>query len=272
MKIAVFYENIYDGVRQGQLSMEETLRSFQKEGMSLLYISYDSWKRDEAWLPGLLQKIGMGIEGMHAFCDFARLKDAAPYREIVDTAVSAGAGNLLFVPGFLSGGNSIDDIEAIKSGMIRAAAYGKEKGIPILMEDFDGLTSPYNCMAGLKYFMDTVPCLGCAFDTGNFEIFHEDNLVAFDLFADKIQTVHLKDRAKAPRHEKDTPLLCADHQAVYAVATGTGDMRIDEILRRLKARNYPGNVIVELYCCDSRYVLKDIRLSLQWLRSQGIGE
>ena len=47
-------------------------------------------------------------------------------------------------------------------------------------------------------------------------------------------------------------------------------IRIAEILKRLKARHYPGNVIVELYCCDARYVLDDISASIRWLRGQGI--
>ena len=41
-----------------------------------------------------------------------------------------------------------------------------------------------------------------------------------------------------------------------------------EILKRLKQRQYGGNVIVELYACDTRYVLQDAADSIRWLREQ----
>ena len=41
-----------------------------------------------------------------------------------------------------------------------------------------------------------------------------------------------------------------------------------EILRRLKQRNYSGNVIAELYACDPHYVLEDAATSVRWLKEQ----
>ena len=270
MKIAVFYENIYDGVRETRASMEDTLARLRDEGMALLYVSADSWKRDGKTLSGIMNRLGIGLEGMHCFLNYPEGASDRDSRDMVHLARDAGAGNLLIVPGFLSTGNSVRDMGAILDGVRCAAAYGREEGLPILMEDFDGLSSPSNCMAGLQYFLEQAPGLGCAFDTGNFAAFHEDELAAFDLFADKIETVHLKDRAPAPRHEKDTPFRCADFTPVYACRIGSGSIRIAEILNRLKARHYPGNVIVELYCCDARHVLSDITASVRWLRGQGI--
>ena len=155
--------------------------------------------------------------------------------------------------------------------MCRAVEYGKSKGMPILMEDFDGLLSPHNSIAGLQYFMDRVDGLECAFDTGNFIIFHEDELAAFDLFAPRIRTLHLKDRCTAPRHAGDSPLRCADGSTAYVCAVGSGDIRMAQILDRLKKMGYPGNVIAELYCVDPREVLEDLVQSIRWLRGQGIG-
>ncbi len=266
MKIAVFYENIYDGVQAAGQNMETVLARLKDAGMDMLYISADSWKRDRKDLRRWMKNLDLQMEGMHAFCDFAGCPDTVAYREMVDLAKESGAKNFLIVPGFLSTGNSVRDLNNMVLGVNRTVEYGKTVGIPVLMEDFDGLAAPYNCMAGLKYFLDAVPDLGCAFDTGNFVIFHEDELEALALFADRIQTVHLKDRTAIKRYEKDTPLLCADGTQVYACAPGSGDIRISEILKRLKTRNYGGNAIVELYCCDPGEVLKDIAWSVRWLR------
>ncbi len=267
MKIAVFYENIYDGVQTTGQKMEDVLARLKDAGMDMLYISADSWRRDRKELKRRMENLGLQMEGMHAFCDFPQNPDTDAYMELIDLAKESGANNFLIVPGFLSTGNSIKDLDSMVQGVRRAVEYGKKVGMPVLMEDFDGLTAPYNCMAGLKYFLDAVHGLGCAFDTGNFVMFHEDELAAFELFAKQIQTVHLKDRTTVKRHEKDTPLLCADGTPVYACAPGSGDIFIGEILKRLKSRGYGGNVIAELYCCDPGAVLEDIQWSLRWLRS-----
>ena len=270
MKIAVFYENIYDGVRAAGQDMEATLARLRAAGMEMLYISADSWKRDRKDLKGWMERLDLKMEGMHAFCDFPNHPDTGVFRELLDLAKESGAGNFLIVPGFLSTGNSVRDLNSMVQGVRKTVEYGNALGMPVLMEDFDGLKAPYNCMAGLLYFLDAVPGLGCAFDTGNFVIFREDELSAFELFADRIKTVHLKDRTARKRHEQDAPLLCADQQPVFVCPTGSGDIRIGEILNRLKKRGYGGNVIAELYCCDPREVLSDIERSVRWLRSQDI--
>ena len=271
MKIAAFYENICDGVQAAGLSMEDTLSALRDEGMERLYISVESWKRDGKTLQGILRRQRIPLEGMHGFCDFPGNPDSGEYRDMIDRAADSGAEHLLFVPGMLSTGNTLRDLQSITEGMRRAVDYGKSKGMPILMEDFDGLLSPYNSIAGLKYFMDQVDGLECAFDTGNFIIFHEDELAAFDLFASRIRTLHLKDRCAAPRHPGDSPLRCADGSLAYVCAVGTGDIRMAQILDRLKEMGYPGDVIAELYCVDPREVLGDLVQSIRWLREQGIG-
>ncbi len=268
MKIAVFYENIYDGVQATGQNMEAVLARLKNAGMDMLYISADSWRRDGQDLKRQMKNVGLTMEGMHAFCNFPGDPDTDQYRELIDLAKDCGANNFLIVPGFLSTGNSIKDLESMVRGVEKAVAYGKTAGMPVLMEDFDGLAAPYNCMAGLKYFLDAVPGLGFAFDTGNFIMFHEDVLAAFDLFADRIQTLHLKDRTAARRHENDVPLICADGTRTFACAPGSGDVPLEQILSRLKARHYTGSVIAELYCCDPMEVLKDIEWSVRWLKSK----
>ena len=272
MKIAAFYENICDGVQAAGLSMEDTLSALRDEGMERLYISVESWKRDGKTLQGILRRQRIPLEGMHGFCDFPGNPDSGEYRDMIDRAADSGAEHLLFVPGMLKGGNTLRDLQRMVDGMRRAVAYGQSKGLPVLMEDYDGLLAPYNCMAGLQYFLQQVDGLECAFDTGNLVLYHEDELAAVDWFAPRIRTMHLKDRCAAPRHAGDTPLRCADGSSVYCCAVGSGDIRMARILERLKQLGYAGSVIAELYCIDPAAVLQDLRQSIRWLRARGIGE
>ena len=268
MHISVFYENLCEGARVTGMPAEELLRTLRDAGAESIYISDESWVRDREALRGTLEKLGLRVGGMYAHSDFPADPDTLRYREAVDLAVESGADNLLLIPGMLSGGNTDRDLRRMADGMKRAVDYGRTAGMPVLMEDFDGLLAPYNCIAGLKYFMDAVDGLGCAFDTGNFAAFHEDELAAFELFAEKTETVHLKDRSPVPQHEGNTPFQCADGSRVYACALGSGTIRLPEILQKLRERDYRGNVIVELYACDPRFFLQDALDSIQWLRKQ----
>lgn len=268
MKIAAFYENIYDGAQAAGRHMEDVLTELRDAGLEMLYFAFDSLKRDRKQMTGIMEKLGLRIEGVHAFCDFAADPETDRYMEMIDLAADAGAGNLLIIPGMFTSGNTDRDLERMVAGVRKTVEYGRKKNMPVLMEDYDGLLSPYNCIAGLRYFLESVKGLECAFDTGNFAVFHEDELEAFEMFADKIRTVHLKDRSLTRRHEGDTPFVCADGKEAYACAIGSGYIRIGEILKRLKQRGYNGNVIVELYMCDLRYVLQDAVDSIRWLKEQ----
>lgn len=133
------------------------------------------------------------------------------------------------------------------------------------MEDFDGLEAPYCTIAGLNDFLTDVPGLACSFDTGNFIMYQENELEAFQLFRDKICTVHLKDRRKEAKYPDDKAIICADGSLSYAAETGRGYIHIKEILDLLKEQNYPGNVIVELYDYSPEHMLEGIGESVSWV-------
>ena len=268
MKIAVFYENIYGGAKAAGKDMAETLQLLKDAGMELIYLSADSLRRDKNWLMPLLAKLGLGIEGVHAFCDFAGDPETPLCEETIHLAKECGAGNLLFVPGMLTGKNTLKDFSNIALGIRRAVQLGQSMGLPVLMEDYDGLTAPYNSILSLKWFLDNTDGLGCAFDTGNFIIFHEDELEALDLFRDRIVTLHMKDRAIDRRHPGDHACACADGKQLYSCATGSGFIRMAEILKRLKTTGYTGNVVAELYGCDLAFMLEDIFSSVAFLKRQ----
>ena len=96
-------------------------------------------------------------------------------------------------------------------------------------------------------------------------MYQENELEAFQLFRDKICTVHLKDRRKEAKYPDDKAKICADGSLSYAAETGRGYIHIKEILDLLKEQNYPGNVIVELYDYSPEHMLEGISESVSWV-------
>ena len=267
MKIAAFYENIAEGARASGVPLEEALARLKDAGLSLLCLTPESWERDGKVLGPVLARTGIGIDGLHAVCDFAREPGTERYREILGLASSLGAGNVLLIPGFLTTGDTGKAVLDMREGMRRAAPFGAEHGMPVLMEDYDGLLAPYNSIAGLAWFLDAVPELGCAFDTGNFCMYHEDELRAFRRFRDRIVTVHLKDRSPVRVFPGDSPKICADRKEIYPSVVGQGTIRIREILEGLREQGYGGNVIVEHYDTDPLRMLGAIEASVRTVRA-----
>lgn len=107
----------------------------------------------------------------------------------------------MLLPGIIQIGSGEKDkkLARMVEGLRRAVKYEKEKGIDVALEDFDGIEAPYCTIAGMEYFMNEVPGLKCAFDTGNFVMYEEDEIEAFEKLKDRICTLHLKDRSKTKK-------------------------------------------------------------------------
>ena len=249
MKIAVFYENIKDGVQAKGITMREALTNLKSVGMDLLYISGGSIRAEWNTLKPLLDELNIGIEGVYDFCDFTHhmpedFPPAATVAEVIDEALMVGANNVLIVPGMVS----------------------DEKGMKVSMEDFDGKEAPYCTIAGLKEFMDKIPGLYCSFDTGNFVMYHENEYDALKVFEERLCTIHLKDRSNTSVYPNDKYKVCADGQKIYPSPVGYGTMQIKKILDDVISHGYTGNVIVELFDCDFEHVLEAAEKSVAWIK------
>lgn len=269
MKIAAFYENIVYGAEKGQALIGDVLDELKAEGLQMIYISWDSLKGREEELIGLFREKGLVVEGLHQHFDFGHHPEDESYREYIDLALKAGASNCLIVPGLIlkeEEENRDKMIENMVETVKKAVAYGKERGIIVCMEDYDSMTSPYNSVEGLSYFFERIPELKCAFDTGNFVCYKEDEKAAFLRFADKICTVHLKDRSRHAHMQGDAGCICHDGSCAWSTPIGSGYIHIKEILEGLKKGNYEGNVIVELYGYED--ILEGIKQSIRWVRQQ----
>ncbi len=271
MKIAVFYENAAEGADACGIPVRDALAGLQQAGMELLYLSIYSMREKEEEILPLTGSLGLGIEGLYGFYDLGHCPEDESWREMIDAAKRVGAANVLIVPGMIPAGEEAERetlIRNMKNALSRAVNYGREAGVAVSMEDFDGLEAPFCTIAGLADFLNDVPGLKCSFDTGNFVMYHDDELEAFHLFRDRLCTVHLKDRRTEARFPDDRAKACADGSLCYPAATGSGYIRMKEILDLLKEQQYPGNVIIELFDYSPQHMLEGLRESVSWTMGQ----
>lgn len=270
MHVAAFLENIMEGAKAKEISLKEALQKMQEAGLDKIYVGKKSIDQMGESLFELFEELNLPVEGLHGWFDFGHHPEDESYKQFIDCAVKCGASNVLFVPGLINR-DEADQYEQqkqnMKTALIKAVAYGEEKGIAVSMENLDGVLAPYCSVEGLNWFMQEVKGLQCSFDTGNFVIYHEDELKALEVFRDKICTLHVKDRSRTRLHEKDGVCTCADGVEVYPSPVGYGFMQIKEILNRLKETGYEGGVIAEMYGCQRDYALEGMIKSVQWLKA-----
>lgn len=267
MKIAAFFENIAEGAMHSGISLEQALHQLHELGMDAVYISYEALSRYRERLLELFADIGLEVEGLHGHFDLGADPEDARCLDMIRLAKESGARNVLIVPGMILPEQAERREELLGNmvaGLRRAVALGAQLGIDVSMEDFDGPDAPYNCLAGLQWFLDQVPGLKCSFDTGNFVMLQEDEVAAFHHLRGDICTMHIKDRVKAPIHPEDNGKYCADGTAVYAAPVGSGYIRIGQILNVLRQDGYDGNIIAELF--EYSDMMEGLRQSVSWLR------
>ena len=133
----------------------------------------------------------------------------------------------------------------------------------VVLEDFDDKIAPYCNISGLKYFMDHVEGLRCAFDTGNFLYNEEDSFEALPKFIDKISHVHCKDRTWKKK-EGEVPKETIRGRKMYSCAVGSGCIKMKEIIEKLIENGYDDYFAIEHF--GSLCQLEDMLKSVEWMQ------
>lgn len=256
MRIAAFYEDL---ARCGDLST--TLDEAIGYGLEAVYISGNSLLAHPE-LPTLFEEKGLPIEGIHQHFDFAHASNGLGYRTCVHLAAECRANSLLVVPGLILPED--DPVYAFGEMVLsvrKIYEYAKINYITVCIEPFDHLDSPTHNAAGLKRFLDNIPGLACAFDTGNFVCDNENPLAVWPQFVDKICLLHLKDRYRRSTDGKGT--LCSDGLYSPTAPVGSGVIPIKWIIAR--AKHLHVNAVIELCGCDD--MMPALKSSLAYVRS-----
>ena len=142
--------------------------------------------------------------------------------------------------------------------------YAKKKNIMTVLEDFDGKEAPFATSKQLLYFLDHIPDLYCAFDTGNFLYSEEDSYEVLSLFLNRIGHVHCKDRTFQKR-EGEIPKATVKGRDMYSCAVGNGCIKMKEIVEKILETGYDDYFAIEHF--GSLNQLEDMRNSANFLEN-----
>lgn len=273
MRIATFYDHILDIARQQQISVIEALKYARELGVEAVEVSANNLLGREDELGQELAMTDLEISAVPGYFDFGRDFDVERQAlPLLEACGYLGASKLLVIPGFIDETVSQDqrqaEMETMVEGVNRLADLAISHGIHLVMENFDDTRAPFSTCQGVRRFLDECPGLSCAFDSGNFRFAGEDLLEAYQVLKDRIEHVHLKDRAYSQSNGEE-PKVAVDGVSLYPAPVGSGVLPLKELVDLLKRDGYDGIYTIEHY--GSNMALEYLQKSIAWVKEH-LGE
>lgn len=224
LKISVFSSLVDRVARERKVSLEQAADLLRDAGVS----GFDSDYRN-ARLPQLAQSSLRPIN-FYGFLHFLGPDNGAKeIEDFIGTAVKYGVPRVMVVPdSFTKDGDREAEYLRIREGVAKLVARGAEKGVTVTIEDFGGVQNPCSCAGYLRRFLEDVPGLCFALDSGNLYFAGRgDDIRDMMRFAEnRIRHVHLKDQT-------------VEDNRKYA-SLGLGAVPNAEIVRFVHAKGYDG--------------------------------
>lgn len=181
---------------------------------------------------------------------------AADCKRCLDQAVKYGVPRVMVVPShFTKGGDEAAEFAKDLSSMKMFVAEAKKRGITITVEDFGGISNPGSHVKYLKRFLDEIPDLKFALDSGNLYYAGrgEDILEMMEYAKDRIAHVHLKDQT-------------FENNRKYATL-GLGAVPNETIVKTVASRGYDGWFTLENTVGDTYTdAIRQVAVLKHWLK------
>ena len=243
-KISVFAHYVTKVAKQRQLTTEEAASWLYDLGVRGFDTSWNDRKLPELAATKLKP---VNLYGCPKF--LSEDGGEAAMDAFLGAAEKYGVPRVMVIPdSFSKGGDEEAEFRRIVEGMRKMVAKAKTRGIVVTVEDFGGdPTNPCNRMKYLKRFLDEIPDLRLALDSGNLYYARrdEDILELMRYAGDRIEHVHLKDQLPSDRR-------------TYAVL-GLGGVPNAEIVHHMTKADYDGWYTLENTVTDADVYIEAVR-------------
>ncbi len=270
----IFHAHVMQGAQQQGISMEEACRRVKEMGYVAVNMDIKCLKEDFEGTMAPLQKAGLRVHCVYAGTDFgltedSMIQDEQVMDENVQLLTKCGCKNMLTIAAFLRPEEMDRKSDAyqlrrerVKKAVAVLAQKCREKGIQLVMEDYDGEKAPFCYDAELFDFVSTVPGVTCAFDTGNFMYACENAGELLPKYLPYVTDVHLKDRGL--EKNDGSPHTALDGTDMYPVPVGDGVLPMEEMMKLLIQNGYTGAFAAEHFGSGDQ--MRDMEKSIAFIQ------
>ena len=250
MKLSVFLDHLLRAAEQTGLPLYDVIAQAQQEGLHAA--ECDLTALEQETIRRTLRETNMAVsyeEGV---------------KRLLDRAAEMNAGCVMPLPGLLrEGEDPMATRRVMADGVSRVCELAKAYGLQVVLEDFGSPRAPFGPLQGLSWFLEQIPALGCALDSGNFLIHAQDALTAYEQLAPRVRHVHLKSWIDRPDYGEEL-IPTADGFQCYPAPLGHGPVPNEAVVRALVLDHYEGFCAIEHFSVHDQ--LGCMIESARWLR------
>lgn len=163
----------------------------------------------------------------------------------IDETAAIGGKTMMLVTSGAQPGLSREELQrGLAENLSAAAAYAKDKGITICIEDYPSTTIPMCSIPDIKYLLAEVDGLKLTYDSANMLVEGAAEKEFYDTFKDQIGYVHLKDVRIATEKDLFGDQL-RDGRKMITTYHGEGIIHLMDVMHWLKEDGYKGYLSVE---------------------------
>ena len=253
-KISVFASTIDKVAAERGVTLAEAADLLREAGVDGFDTSFNNPKLAE------YASTSMRPASIYGFINFlAPDGGRASCDAFVAAAVKYGSPRIMCVPcNFTDGKESEEEYAKMRDGIARLVASAKAKGVACTVEDFGGDKNPCSWSKYLKRFMQDIPDLRYALDSGNLVYAGrgEDILDMMRFAEGRVEHVHLKDFKHGSNRDYET--------------IGLGCVPNAKIVRAMAAKGYANWYTLENPVGESRYedVVRQVAMVRFWCKTK----
>lgn len=239
-------------IQNGTMEFEDFVRFAKESGYDGIDMMSFHFEEDGEKAKTILEKYGITLSAVNIIVPFinATTQEQADHlmnqvSEVIDRAYDAGCRNILLMPSVYQAEKGITRehmFHNIVRGLSMCVEYGREMGMTINTETLESVCVPLCSNGEMMRLFEAVPGLKYTHDTGNPLVANEDPLYTYELFQEKVVSVHFKDMGY-----KEAPTRIRTAAGLYldSVDFGTGEIDFQEHLKLLHQDHYEGFITLE---------------------------
>lgn len=231
-KLGTNFENVLTIAKEFNIDVLSALYKVKNLGITSLDVRYDRVTGENSYIKDIISS-GLTMESLWGFCPFNDKDNIQKALSMVDFAYGNNIKEIMFLPDFIEGGYTEEDLANVKTNLRRIVKYASAFGIQINIENVGSLSFPFNDEKSTLNVLKSVKGLGLVFDGGNFLLNDIKAIDCIKSLAPYVIRYHLKDRIYG-NSDGDFIETTTNGKNSYVTAVGYGECDCLEVLKVIK--------------------------------------
>lgn len=249
-KLGINFENVLTIASEFNIDVLSALYKVKNLGITSLDVKYERLIGENSYYKEIISS-GLNIESLWGFCPLNEKDNVQKALEMVDFAYGKNIKEIMFLPDFIKGGYTEEDLSNVKRNLRRVVKYANAFNVQINVENVGSLDYPFNDEKTTLDVLKSVKGLGLVFDGGNFLLNDVNPIDAIKTLAPYVSRYHLKDRTYGTSKDDFIETTTSGKES-YVAVIGDGKCDCLAVLNAIKEYSSDIKVVIEFPVSETK--------------------